>query len=498
MGLKPLFVDCQTTGMHPSLGHLLELAWESELGAHSVLIRLPEGEKIPARVTEITGIRMLDMTDAVDLDHALSLLQADLEKLGSSAAVIAHYAQFEKAFLSAAWKEKRGSETIPWVFLCTYKIAKLLYPEAPSRNIRALVGYFEIGETGVRRASEHAAATRKIWDRLQTGLNSLGLSDADQILDYLSKTKAPKATKLEFRVDRLLRLSLPDCPGVYRMQAKSGKTLYVGKATSLKDRVNSYFRGKGPGARKREMLAQVYDIQITECGSALEAALLECEQIKRLDPPYNVSLKAGQRGLRFYTRDLCSVSNQQNEAFPLGPFSKHNAIEDLTAWRDGEIQGETAQIFFEEVPPEILSAGLKHFYSSYGIKELPSLRSLLALGLWIARAIDDTSEEAEEEEEEESDDEENPLTPEEVATQYEGLLIRAAREFLRSKRLTRLLRCRVHLKEENRWLEVNVTQSTKNTAPWEGLGIAEYDRMSVLLMETTRHGYPVESQMGSW
>jgi hypothetical protein len=56
----------------------------------------------------------------------------------------------------------------------------------------------------------------------------------------------------------------------------------------------------------------------------------------------------------------------------------------------------------------------------------------------------------------------------------------------------------VHLKEENRWLEVNVTQSTKNTAPWEGLGIAEYDRMSVLLMETTRHGYPVESQMGSW
>ncbi|MFX6149426.1 nucleotide excision repair endonuclease, partial [Acinetobacter baumannii] len=76
-------------------------------------------------------------------------------------------------------------------------------------------------------------------------------------------------------------LQLPDRPGIYRMLAQDGRVLYVGKATSLRSRVNSYFHGKTQGKRKREMIAQVWDIQVTECGSALEAALLENEEIKR-------------------------------------------------------------------------------------------------------------------------------------------------------------------------------------------------------------------------
>ena len=92
-----------------------------------------------------------------------------------------------------------------------------------------------------------------------------------------------------------LLLQYADRPGIYRMLRTSGDVLYVGKAASLHKRVNSYFRGQKNRDRfKLEMLAQVWDLRVSECNSALEAALLENDEIKRYDPPYNVVLKRGR------------------------------------------------------------------------------------------------------------------------------------------------------------------------------------------------------------
>lgn len=131
-------------------------------------------------------------------------------------------------------------------------------------------------------AAEHAGATAKIWRRLEEELQKEGLSSLEEIDLWLEQRKKREPVKYEYRLDRIKRLELPDRPGVYRMLSKEGKVL-MGKATSLKSRVNSYFRGqKGRDRKKLEMLAQVWDIEVTECSSPLEAALLENEEIKRL------------------------------------------------------------------------------------------------------------------------------------------------------------------------------------------------------------------------
>lgn len=99
-------------------------------------------------------------------------------------------------------------------------------------------------------------------------------------------------------IDFLKKKNLPDTPGVYRF--KRGKEfLYVGKATSLRDRTRSYFSSdliatRGP--RIIDMLTLADNIDWIETRSVLEALLLESHLIKTLQPKYNVKEKDGRSG----------------------------------------------------------------------------------------------------------------------------------------------------------------------------------------------------------
>src|SRR3989338_1768640 len=87
----------------------------------------------------------------------------------------------------------------------------------------------------------------------------------------------------------LKRFTLPDAPGIYFF--KNGpKILYIGKATSLKDRVKSYFvrdilMTRSPLIAK--MLKEAKKVEFIETDSVLEALLLEASEIKKHQPIYN-------------------------------------------------------------------------------------------------------------------------------------------------------------------------------------------------------------------
>ena len=86
----------------------------------------------------------------------------------------------------------------------------------------------------------------------------------------------------------------PKTPGVYLFRGARRKVLYVGKATSLRDRVRSYFSGqeeKSRGTRMRHLVEETHDIEIIETDSVLEALILEAELIKKYQPKYNIDGK---------------------------------------------------------------------------------------------------------------------------------------------------------------------------------------------------------------
>jgi excinuclease ABC subunit C len=91
-----------------------------------------------------------------------------------------------------------------------------------------------------------------------------------------------------------LTKKLPDTPGVYIFRGKNRSLLYIGKATSLKTRVASYFRRdviatRGPIIANMVDVAKTVDTITTD--SVLEALILEAHLIKKHQPPYNTKEK---------------------------------------------------------------------------------------------------------------------------------------------------------------------------------------------------------------
>lgn len=87
---------------------------------------------------------------------------------------------------------------------------------------------------------------------------------------------------------------LPNSPGVYFFK-KGKEILYIGKATSLKDRVKSYFGKDLIGTRGPilvDMVFQADKIDWEETDSVLEALILEAFLIKKYQPKYNTKEKS--------------------------------------------------------------------------------------------------------------------------------------------------------------------------------------------------------------
>ena len=83
----------------------------------------------------------------------------------------------------------------------------------------------------------------------------------------------------------------PDSAGVYVFRSITMDVLYVGKASSLKKRVSSYFPAAKKNYKIHSLLEEADHIEFIITSSPYEALLLECNFIKQYTPKYNVRLK---------------------------------------------------------------------------------------------------------------------------------------------------------------------------------------------------------------
>ena len=83
---------------------------------------------------------------------------------------------------------------------------------------------------------------------------------------------------------------VPDEPGVYRFFNPENEVIYVGKAKSLKNRLNSYFQ-KNLDSKTERMVKTANRVDWTVVNSEMEALQLEYTWIKEENPEFNVQFK---------------------------------------------------------------------------------------------------------------------------------------------------------------------------------------------------------------
>lgn len=502
--LPILVLDCQTTGNTPDTGDVIEIAWHIGKASDgdstipkSAWVSLPEGKSLPTRIQQLTGITENQLRNARNAKEVWGEILDDLarEEPESPIHLVVHFARFELAFLRHWHHTLYPNRDLPWEVFCTHQIAKRCLPNLPTYGIRALSGYFGSVLAHDYRAPSHVVATSRIWKGLVQALEAKKIQTTKQLEQFLTAPSTAQLTKnkvREFLVHRAKVRELPDSPGIYRLLAKDGTILYIGKATSLRKRVSSYFKRTGE-LRLAEMMTQVADIGFELHVTALEAALAEADAIKHFDPPFNTSLKAAHRKLYYCSQDFSRFSEDQSPAFPYGPFLSPHIFAPLECILNNNTFFSVSEFFPDLINADLFQKGLKRVFPSSDL----SLKVLIAEGLRKLR-LQST----------ETDEEEKPepsirvWTEEEVATSITNKIVRSAQALKTCRWLWRLRECQLFFpspSSASRFLafsggtlvccvegEIPIERAQLKSCKDAIFSVSDYDRFRVLLTEIRR------------
>nr|WP_328587358.1 UvrB/UvrC motif-containing protein [Gottfriedia luciferensis] len=120
------------------------------------------------------------------------------------------------------------------------------------------------------------------------------------------------------------------------MKDSKGQILYVGKAKSLKKRVQSYFQNsKGHSPKVKKLVTHLKDFDIILTDTEFDALMLECHLIKEIKPMYNRMMKSPQsftyliinlaKKIPSFEISYEPIENENSLIF--GPFTSRSTVE---------------------------------------------------------------------------------------------------------------------------------------------------------------------------
>ena len=303
-------VDLETTGLSPRSSRICEIgaqrvrALELEDTFETLVDpRVP----LPPAIASLTGIQPAFLRGAPRSELAIRRLLA----FAGDAAIVAHNARFDLAFLDCEVELLTGRRIASPVVDTVWLARRLLGERTRKVGLAALAHFFGVSTAPCHRALPDARATAEIL------LVLVGLAQergARTVAD-LVELAAPRARRLHAK--RSLVAGAPTRPGVYLFRGRDGLALYVGRARNLRARLRAYFSSARQRPAVEAALGALEEVEWTETGSELEAALEELRLLRELRPPANARSTRPDRHV--YLRQRGARWSVCHDPTPYGP-----------------------------------------------------------------------------------------------------------------------------------------------------------------------------------
>jgi DNA polymerase-3 subunit epsilon len=324
------FVDLETTGTRAAEDGITEIGivrvdadpsgGPPRVEEWSTLVD-PE-TPIPPAIQALTGIT----DDMVRGAPTFASIAGEVLGRLEGCVFVAHNARFDYGFLKHAFA--RMSRPFSARVLCTVKLSRRLFPDAPSHGLDAV-----IERHGLDVAQRHRALgdARALWLFAQA---IYACQPADAVDEAVKRILKIPSLPPQLAPDALD--VIPDAPGVYLFYGDNPLPLYIGKSTSLRERVAAHFSGDWRSETDLRLSAEIRRIEVEPTAGELGALLREATLVKARMPAHNKALrrKADAGVMRWEpAREPSFVPAAAVDPAELargyGPFSSRRAMRDF-------------------------------------------------------------------------------------------------------------------------------------------------------------------------
>lgn len=282
-------VDVETTGSNPTTNGIIEISCVVVENGSIVLefaSLVNPHRYIPFYISMMTGITNEMVHTAPELNRVIPQVANILKQ--PNTIFVAHNASFDYDFVRHSF-EQAGKRFPELPKLCTLRLARRLITSTAKKNVGALADYFNIPIHNRHRALGDAKATAQILlELLEIAENEHNITTIEELLDFQNnKLYAYNlAQKLKVNITPTEE-EIPDAPGVYYFIDNNETVLYIGRAKSLRKRLQSYFSGSTTSKKMLRLLRATSKVDWKATETELSALLLESTEIKRLQPQFN-------------------------------------------------------------------------------------------------------------------------------------------------------------------------------------------------------------------
>ena len=274
------FVDLETTGTTAADDRVTEVGIvrvDAGLGVQEWSSLVDPGCSIPPAIQALTGITNAMVAGAPTFAQVADEVAARIE----GCVFVAHNARFDFGFLKHEFARLKRPFTAR--VLCTVKLSRRLYPDAPRHNLDSIIERHGLAAEARHRALGDA---RILWQFVQAVYRD---KPADEIEAVVARMLKAPSLPPQLAADALTQI--PEGPGVYRFYGLNPLPLYIGKSVNLRERVAAHFSSDYRNANDLRLSAEITRIEFEETAGELGALLRESQLIKTLLPAYNQRLR---------------------------------------------------------------------------------------------------------------------------------------------------------------------------------------------------------------